>query len=776
MKRNLLNFWPILFIFVLWFIFSSPYFLKGLVPFPSSYLVSNFGPWNEYVNFTGFVKNTATPDVITQIFPWKKIAVDIWRSGVVPLWNPYGFSGTPLLANYQSAVLSPLNILFFFLPFIDAWSLLILLQPLLAGFFMYIFVRSLKLSKVAALISSVAFMFCGFMTSWMVYGTLDYAVLFLPLALYSLEKLYEKNQWYYSALLGASVPLSFLSGHFQMSIYFLIFLFSYTTFKGFITRDLKSFVLSLVSVTLGLSIAAPQLLPSIELYLNSVRSELFMKTEVIPWAYIPTLVAPDIFGNPVTRNAWFGHYAEWNGYIGLVPLLLGFYSIRKMNNCVKFFLAWAGIAILLAFQSPLLDLLILAKVPVLSTSAASRIIVLFSFSFAVLSAFGFENLASDIKSKKYNYVIIWIISVFAAFVIIWGLVLFKLFIPEVQIPVAVSNLKLPTIFLGIFIMSVAASFIVKNKKALIAFSLIALLVSAFDLYRFSSKWQPFDPRNLVYPEVPIQNVLSSSKSYDRAFGSFGQELTLSFKLGGVEGYDPLYISRFGEFMGAAPDSEYHSASRSVVTFSKNGEYTGKILNFLGVKYIIHKIADGRAVWAFPFWEYPVDEFRQIFKDDKYEILVNDKAYPRAFMVSGYQVIQDKRKILQTMFALDLDLRNNAVIEENPNIKMNQSASGSANIKRYGSNEVVIETNSSGPGLLVLTDPYYPGWTAYVDGSKTKIFRTDYTFRGVFVPAGRHSVTFTYFPDSFKIGVIIAFVGLLGLAGVSIYQWKTKSLS
>ena len=106
--------WPILFIIGVWFIFAQPYFLKGLVPFPSKYLVDFFPPWNNLYAMP--VKNNAMPDVIGQIYPWKQIVIDSWKNGQVPKWNPYQFAGNPLLANYQSAVFSPINILFFILP------------------------------------------------------------------------------------------------------------------------------------------------------------------------------------------------------------------------------------------------------------------------------------------------------------------------------------------------------------------------------------------------------------------------------------------------------------------------------------------------------------------------------------------------------------------------------------------------------------------------------------------------------------------------------------
>ena len=160
--RKLFRFFPQVFILIIWFIFSNPFFLKGEVPFPSKYLVTFFSPWNNYIPFPGPIKNNAMPDIITQIFPWKHLVISTWSQFHVPLWNSFSFSGTTLLANYQSAAFSPFNILFFLFPFVDAWSTLVLLQPLLAGFFMYIFLRSLLCSKTGSLISAVSFMFCGY--------------------------------------------------------------------------------------------------------------------------------------------------------------------------------------------------------------------------------------------------------------------------------------------------------------------------------------------------------------------------------------------------------------------------------------------------------------------------------------------------------------------------------------------------------------------------------------------------------------------------------------
>ncbi|KKS22964.1 MAG: hypothetical protein UU78_C0008G0014, partial [Candidatus Roizmanbacteria bacterium GW2011_GWC2_41_7] len=135
-KKIIHSYWPILFIVVIWLIFVHPYFFKNLVPFPSRYLVDFFPPWNNL--YAHPYKNGAMPDIITQIYPWKQLTIDSWKSGQIPGWNPYQFSGNPHLANVQSAAFTPFNLLFFVLSFIDAWSVLVLLQPFLAGLFMYL--------------------------------------------------------------------------------------------------------------------------------------------------------------------------------------------------------------------------------------------------------------------------------------------------------------------------------------------------------------------------------------------------------------------------------------------------------------------------------------------------------------------------------------------------------------------------------------------------------------------------------------------------------------
>ncbi len=88
------------------------------------------------------------------------------------------------------------------------------------------------------------------------------------------------------------------------------------------------------------------------------------------------------------------------------------------------------------------------------------------------------------------------------------------------------------------------------------------------------------------------------------------------------------------------------------------------------------------------------------------------------------------------------------------------------LSSYDLNYVAISTSSSADGFAVLSDTYYQGWTAAVDGKDTEIYRADYAIRAVFVPKGNHTVIFTYKPVTFTIGAVLSLMGILLTIGIS----------
>ncbi|NCN58344.1 hypothetical protein COW99_02510 [Candidatus Roizmanbacteria bacterium CG22_combo_CG10-13_8_21_14_all_38_20] len=747
-KKIIRRYWPVIWIVVLWLIFSQPYLLKGLAPFPSGYLVNFFSPWNNYFGFP--FGNNAMPDVISQLYPWKTVVIESWKFGQIPFWNPYQFAGNPQLANVQSAVFTPLNMLFFVLPFVHAWSILILLQPLLAGLFTYLFVRKLKVSRAAAVLSAISFMFAGFITVWMAYGTLAYAILYFPLVLYGIERYRSKPDLAAKLIVVFSIPLSLFSGHFQTSIYMLLAGASYGVYSFWLNKR-KLLSLSMLFLV-GLIISLPQLIPAIQFYQQSVRSGLYEVGEVIPWSYLITVLAPDFYGNPVTRNDWFGHYAEWSSFAGVIPVMLAIFVLflDRKSSKVRFFGVLAAFSLLLAYQTPLIDLLAKLKIPVLATSAASRIIVLFSFGIAVLSGFGLDRLIvvwskHRITKKMMLFFGVWIVLVIGA----WGMLLSNnLFFLEKagmqEFSIAKRNFILPTFFIFSGIVVIFLGYFVKKEIYIKLLILGLLVVVSFDVLRFSTKWMPFDLIENMYPENGALTYLQKNVGNYRVFGNFGNEGQTPFKLQGIEGYDPLYVSRYGEFVSAAGDGHLRGVDRSVVLMNKNGEYTKSMLDLLGVKYYLQSKGDGRNIWVFPFWEYPESFGSAVWSDEKYEIYENTTAYPRAYVVHDYIVADSDQEVIDSILADDTDLRETAILEEKPQDAIEPcKGEDKVAIVNYSANRIELDVSTDCPGLLFMSDNYYPGWNVYLDGTKSNIYRANYTFRAVVVPEGDHKVIFKY---------------------------------
>ena len=233
---------PVVFITIIIIIFFWQFLFKGLLPIPSDTIVGLYHPFRDlyakdYPRGIPF-KNFLITDPVRQQYPWRYLAVNIEKNFELPLWNPYNFTGTPLLANHQSAPFYPLNFLFFLLPFSLAWSVLIVIQPLLAGIFLFFYLDNLKLNKRASILGAISFSFSGFFVAWMEWGTMLHTALWLPLVLLSIDKIVSsikypvssiknRNLLLWSIVFTFSLSSAFFAGHLQIFFYLFIFSFAY---------------------------------------------------------------------------------------------------------------------------------------------------------------------------------------------------------------------------------------------------------------------------------------------------------------------------------------------------------------------------------------------------------------------------------------------------------------------------------------------------------------------------------------------------------------------
>ena len=136
--------------------------------------------------------------------------------------------------------------------------------------------------------------------------------------------------------------------------------------------------------------------------------------------------------------------------------------------------------------------------------------------------------------------------------------------------------------------------------------------------------------------------------------------------------------------------------------------------------------------------------------------------PRAFLVRNYRV-SPATEILDAMRKRRFDPSMEVILEEAPAglaLPVNLPAEGSATITSRKANEVTIETVSEHETILVLSESYYPGWRAEVDGARKEVMRANYVFRALPLSEGKHTVVFKFKPTSFFLGVAISCAGII----------------
>jgi hypothetical protein len=150
---------------------------------------------------------------------------------------------------------------------------------------------------------------------------------------------------------------------------------------------------------------------------------------------------------------------------------------------------------------------------------------------------------------------------------------------------------------------------------------------------------------------------------------------------------------------------------------------------------------------------------------------NPNVLPRAYVVHRAETVLDQDP-LERLTASDLNPWTTAVLEEPLSLaraaalsEVPLRSSSSALITDYGPHRVEIEARMTDPGVLILSDTYYPGWEVTVDGLPSQLLRANYALRGVYLPTGNHQVVFRFAPRFLRLGLLSAGITLFFGSGL-----------
>lgn len=748
-------------IFILVSLFFKDLLIKGNLPIPADTIVGLYHPYKDfyakdYPRGMPF-KNFLITDPIRQQYPWKNLTIDAEKKFELPLWNPYNFSGTPHLANFQSAPFSPFNLIFFLLPFSMSWSLLIFLQPFLAGSFLFFYLDSLKLNKKASFFGAISFTFGGFSIAWMEWGNILATAMWLPIILLSVDKifsefqnsssntksLFSKTKW--PLVFVLSTVFSFFSGHLQIFFYLASVSLFYILFKWFLNkRPIKTLGLFVLLYILFFILTLVLIIPVLQFISLSARdvdqANWMVEGWFIPFQNIIQFVVPDFFGNPATLN-YFGiwNYGEFIGYVGIAALVFAFMAIFfKRDKAVLFFLIVLLVALVFAFPNFISKLPYKLSFPFISTSQPTRLIFIIDLCLSVLAAFGLDYFLKEKKLKKILFILVFFSLIFLA---LWGFVLgggFNFITPE-NLLVSKRNLIFPSI-LFLITSVLLVLYLFKDslripKKLIDCFSYLLIALLAFDLFRFGWKFLPFIKSEYLYPKTATINFLTKNVQNYRVMETDSRILppnfSLMYKIQSVDGYDPLYLQRYGELMAAIgrnkPDISAPFGFNRIIT--PQG-YSSPIFSLLGVKYVLS------------VEELNTGGFNKVFEEGSTKVYESPTVLDRAFFIGKTIAAKDKQEAINLMFDNKFPLKFRAVVEGGDSQSLSRDWTvGKSQVTKYGENSVEITTKNEKEGFLVLTDSFYPTWRATIDGELTKIYLTDYNFRGIIVPKGEHKIIF-----------------------------------
>ncbi len=700
-------------------------------------------------------------DLYTYFFPMLKYAFSSIKAGILPLWNPYQSCGIPMLATQSVGIFYPLNILYIIFPAHTAMGISFVLHIFLAGLFMYLLCKKLLFSQFGSALAAFTFMLSGSILSTIYQTNRNSCAIWIPLIFLMIEKLLERRNLKWAILLGVSVSIQFFSGYMQYFIYTLYAALIYTFFRLIqIYRDESStkgiyiivfyFFVGAV-ITVGLS--SIQLLPTYELSKLSIRS-----TEGLSWVMATKFgsVSPGRF----LKEYFFSARQSYplNGYIGFLPFIIAFISIfnRKEMSRVIFFFVLCIMSAFLSFGSKMPLYKIYYSLPTGNwLRSPQHFLYLFTFSLSILCGIGgnhLYNMSGEGKTayNRYIFSIITIISL--SLIIIYR-----------------SHHYL-IICSGFIILVLWLLPITKNKyvKKSLYFTAIALIT--FNFF-YVAKFPAMHPSiNIdIYGQKDASNFLYKHQGFYRTciLKFQGMEKTLFTEkqamLNGIyciNDYESYTIKRHAEFCWFLEKDKLPAITpytASYINFSSDTKNI-KLINLLSTKYIL-----ANPGVDFIKGKNNNDNYKLVY-DNKVTIYENQDALPRAYFVNDYKIIKNKIDILKELAGNAFNPENSVILEEEINMRMPAGEKyGSEKpvvaINEYNSENVKITATVGKKGILVLTDMFYPGWEAYVDGEKTKIYCANYLLRAVCLEPGRHEISFIYNPDFFHAGKIISAASL-----------------
>ncbi len=694
--------------------------------------------------------NPALADV-TQVFhPWALYGGQQIAAGRLPLWNPYAYTGTPFLGNPQTATLFPLTWLSWALPAALALTLPSVLKLVAAGLAMYWFLRVLALAPIAAFIAAAGYMLSSTMIAWLPW-TLATTLVFLPLLFALVERLARGPQPRGVALLALAVGLDVLAGYPQATMHAFLATGAWALTRAPWPRRPTGFIVAVATAfALGAALAAAQIIPAVDYVRESAvyayRSQ-WTPPLAVPVRAAITALMPYFFGTgPATWSQW--QFGVTSVYVGLVPwMALPLAALAWRRAPTRFFAALTAVVAAVHFGAPLVSAL--ATVPGLALSNNLRLMPLLAFAVCTLGALGLDAVVRGAgeDSRAAVAVRVWFVSVVA---IVLAALMLAAWEPRAARVSPTLAVQAVAALVGLTAAALALLAWLRDGRARWGVALAAVQVAS--LAPLAATYQPTRDTRWLYPTPPALEWLRAHAADARVLQP--DSLGFLYGLHEAHGYDGLGPRRIERLLGPVGTGGAALAGFLENTVALHGAeplapatvLLSPARDLAGVRYIL--LAPGA--------EAPMPGLQIVYDAADARIFENPAALPRAFVARRGRCADDGTA-LRLLRDRALDPRREVLLAGCDALAPADDIAGviDARIVIDTPDRVRVNAAADAPAWLVLTDTWFPGWRATVDGAETPILRAHYAFRAVALPPGRHDVDFVFRPRGLAIGVAIS---------------------
>ncbi len=692
-------------------------------------------------------------DVMDVVFPFRYHFSECIQSGYFPFWDPYQQTGTPFFADLQVPTYYPELIITSLFSGYGVYTMHIL-------FIIYVFISSVgayKLSfflnnnKTASLFAAIAYSLSGYFIGHGQHFFLLVGAAWIPFVILYYLKL-NQNKKLIDVLKTGIFTFLMVSGSYQ-ALSFVLFYFLLALFVYAITKELRNknytalfqiikvntYLLFVVIVlSLPLIIATIEVLSSVERLESGLsiqeafNNELSIKaiiSFILPFATVKNSV---LFGSDISMR---------NFYFGILPLIFFLSALLKKKSTLEYIFLFMGLILLASTFGDHLPVreFLFNHIPLMNLFKYAPFISVFSLlTFIIISSNYIAQFLENYERHRNN------VLIFSFFILI--IILFFL-----AFSIAQSDFSSISIFFNNYDIGIFHANSSYYENIFIQSSFQIIILSAFIYLIFNFK-------KIKYSKYLILSL-------------FAIEIIASAQL------NMLYTV-------VDADHQPYKIKKDLALYPK------KFPIPINGKVILNKKQQSANS---PFWRNTYIFSKQVtfdsfssFKLDSYAVLEDDCPNLRSAALNNHLCY-----FSQNIFSLNqftdsnidpqtdskyLFFKDSIYLKLSKNIVSHDDADG-YEIKQFSPNKIIIETNTLNDQYFTLLQSNYKGWKAYIDNSNTQIYTSNYNYRTIFLPKGKHTIVFEYKNNTILVTYIISnilfFISILILIGLWLFS-KTDS--